>query len=330
MRIFILYLFLVISAHSSIGQKINGVNLVSSKSVFNGDVSTPLKRISANYVALTPYLLMKNGSPSIYYEVNGNYWGDYKQNLKKVTENAHQSGLKVMLKPHIFVEGIGWAGTLNYNAKNWAIWEANFEKRILDFAKFATENNIEIFCIGVELKSAAARNPTFFKELIKKIRAIYKGQLTYAANWDNYTNIKFWDELDFIGIDGYFPISTKKTPSTLDLERGWNKVLLKLEFFANKTGKKIIFTEFGYRSCDYSIGKQWEIEQNNAIPINNSNQINGYNVFFEKVYAKDFIAGGFLWKWFGNEEGLKTLPKNNYTPQHKPVEPIIKKWFERY
>jgi len=273
---------------------------------------------------------MKNGSTAIYYEVKGNYWGDYKKNLTKVTENAHKSGLKTMLKPHIFVEGVGWAGTLNYNAKNWAIWEANFERKILDFAQFAADNKIEIFCIGVELKSAAARNPEFFRALIKKVRVVYKGKLTYAANWDNYTNVKFWDALDFIGIDGYFPISTKKTPSIEDLKRGWNRVLPKLEAFSNKTKKKIIFTEFGYRSCDYSIGKQWEIEKNKAIPINNTNQINGYTVFFEQVYTSKFIAGGFLWKWFGNEKDLELLPKNNYTPQHKPVEQIIKKWYKKY
>lgn len=326
---FTLYIFCCITS-ISFGQKINGVNLVSSITSFSNSATKPVNRISANYIALTPFLLMKEGSPEIYYETTGNYWGDYRINMKKIISEAHQSGKKIMLKPHIFVENVGWAGTLNFSSKNWTIWESNFTKRILDFAKFAEDNKVEMLCIGVELKSATTRNPFFFKQLIKKIRYIYKGRLTYAANWDNYQKIKFWSDLDFIGIDGYFPISLKKTPSKLELEKGWEKTVIKLKAFSNLTNKKIIFTEFGYRSCDYSSGKQWEIENNKNIPINYSNQNNGYEVFFEKVYTQDFVAGGFIWKWYSNENELKLFKKNNYTPQRKPAEYIINKWYSKF
>lgn len=310
-------------------QKMKGVNLVSSIAAFDCNISKPLDRIGANYIALTPYLLMKEESPEVFYEVKGNYWGDYRAYMKKVIQNANKNGISVMLKPHIYVENVGWAGSLNFKAKDWGIWEANFSEKMLAFAKFAEENKIAVFCIGVELKTATARNPDFFKTLIKEIKEIYKGKLTYAANWDNYREIKFWKELDFIGIDGYFPISLKKEPTILEIERGWNRVLPKLKEFSKELNKKIIFTEFGYRSCDYSLGKQWEIEHNKDIATNFSNQNNGYEVFFRLVYSKDFIAGGFLWKWYGNEVDLKGLSKNNYTPQNKPVEKVIKKWYDK-
>lgn len=310
-------------------QKMKGVNLVSSKKFFDSKVSKPLRRIGANYIALTPYLLMKEGSPEIYYEIKENYWGDYLVNMKKVISNAHANGMSVMLKPHIYVENVGWAGSLNFNTKNWKIWENNFSKRMLDFANFAEENKVAVLCIGVELKTAAARNPLFFEKLIKKVRLIYKGKLTYAANWDNYKNIDFWDKLDFIGIDGYFPISLKKSPTITEIERGWNRVIPKLENYSKVIGKKIIFTEFGYRSCDSSLGRQWEIEQNKSVHTNFENQNKGYEVFFNKIYSKDFVAGGFLWKWFGNEEDLKEFSTNNYTPQNKPVESVIKKWYDK-
>lgn len=313
----------------SFSQKINGVNLVSPKNEFKKNATESLNRINSNYIALTPYLLMKEGSPEIYYETNGNYWGDYRVNMKKIITDAHLSGNKIMLKPHIFVENVGWAGTLSFNAKNWYLWEANFTKRILDFAKFAEENKIEMFCIGVELKSATARNPLFFKQLIIKIRKVYKGKLTYAANWDNYQKVKFWKDLDFIGIDGYFPISLKKSPTKEEISRGWDRVVPKLENFSKLEKKKIIFTEFGYRSCNYSLGKQWEIEKNKNIATNIENQNNGYEVFFEKVYSKNFIAGGFIWKWFCNENEIQNPSKNNYSPQDKPVEKIIKKWYSK-
>lgn len=329
MRILFISLISCFVATCSIGQKINGINLVSSKKAFNGSVSKELTKINANYIALTPYLLMKEGSPEIYYEIEGNYWGDYRINMKKIVSDAQESGLKIMLKPHIFVENVGWAGTLNFNTKDWYKWKVNFAKKMLIFAQFAEENNIDILCVGVELKSATQNDSPFFTELIKRIRKIYKGKLTYAANWDNYQNISFWKELDYIGIDGYFPISTKKSPSKQDIEKGWNKIIPKLERFSKAQQKSIIFTEFGYRSCDYALGRQWEIEQNKNIPINYSNQNNGYEVFFEKVYNQKFIAGGFIWKWYCNASELKGIKQNNYSPQGKPVEKIIQKWYSK-
>jgi len=47
-----------------------------------------------------------------------------------------------------------------------------------------------------------------WKKLIQNIRKIYSGQLTYAANFDNYQNIAFWEDLDVMGINAYFKLRT--------------------------------------------------------------------------------------------------------------------------
>ena len=56
--------------------------------------------------------------------------------------------------------------------------------------------------------------PKFWNELILKIKKLYKGKLTYAANWDEYKRIHFWNVLDYIGVDAYFPLTDKKSSST--------------------------------------------------------------------------------------------------------------------
>ena len=45
-----------------------------------------------------------------------------------------------------------------------------------------------------------------WRDIIKETREIFEGQLTYAANFDNYMFVDFWDDLDFMGINAYFPL----------------------------------------------------------------------------------------------------------------------------
>jgi hypothetical protein len=54
--------------------------------------------------------------------------------------------------------------------------------------------------------------------------------------------IKFWNELDYIGIDAYFPLSDATTPSVNLMTLG--STLKKIENFKRRRKKKILFTEF--------------------------------------------------------------------------------------
>ena len=58
---------------------------------------------------------------------------------------------------------------------------------------------MDLFAVGTELKAFAKKRPEFWKQLIQKVRTVYSGPLTYAANWDEYHEISFWQDLDYIG-----------------------------------------------------------------------------------------------------------------------------------
>ncbi len=94
-----------------------------------------------------------------------------------------------------------------------------------------------------------------WRKLIKEVRGIYKGQVTYAANFDNYHEVAFWEDLDFIGINAYFalrdPNETITDPQKMKqtLEEGWLSVFEQINSFRaeNKLeDKPMIFTELGY------------------------------------------------------------------------------------
>lgn len=92
-------------------------------------------------------------------------------------------------------------------------------------------------------------------ELIEEARKVYNGKLTYAANFDNYAEVAFWNQLDFIGINAYFPLRDpdiahqSETSLRTALAEGWKKVFVEIDAFrgANKLAEKpILFTEIGY------------------------------------------------------------------------------------
>jgi hypothetical protein len=85
----------------------------------------------------------------------------------------------------------------------------------------AVEKNVEALCVGTEFKVGAVRREAFWRGLIARIRQKYHGKLTYAANWDEFPNMPFWDALDFVGINAYMPLSDAVTPSVSDLKMAW-------------------------------------------------------------------------------------------------------------
>ena len=46
------------------------------------------------------------------------------------------------------------------------------------------------------------------KSLVKNIRRIYNGALTYNCDKYQEHNVKWWDALDYISSSGYYPVGT--------------------------------------------------------------------------------------------------------------------------
>ena len=67
---------------------------------------------------------------------------------------------------------------------------------MLTYAAAAEEGNAELLCIGTELEEFVKKRPQYWRKLIQEIRGVYKGKLTYAANWDEYQQVPFWDAVD--------------------------------------------------------------------------------------------------------------------------------------
>lgn len=102
-------------------------------------------------------------------------------------------------------------------------------------------------------------------ELIAEVRSVYNGKLTYAANFDNYKNIAFWDKLDFIGINAYFKLQNDLSSKSEDelyneIQQNWERNFKEILDFQQDNGlaHPVIFTELGYIYRENCTVMPWE------------------------------------------------------------------------
>ena len=235
-----------------------------------------------------------------------------------------------MLKPQIWVWRGVFTGELKMQSEvSWQELEKSYEDFILTYAALAEESKVEIFCIGTELEEFVVNRPEFWKQLIQKLRAQYQGKLTYAANWDEYGRTPFWASLDYIGIDAYFPLSEERTPTVEQLKEGWQPWKNRIAVLSKEVSRPVLFTEFGYRSMDYTAKKPWLVDRNEE-NVNLEGQVNAKKAIFESFWDEDWFAGGFVWKWFIHHDKAGGPQDNRFTPQNKPAQEIIKTFYKVY
>jgi len=166
-------------------------------------------------------------------------------------------------------------------------------------------------------------------DLIDDIKCGYNGKLTYSSNWDNYGAVGFWSKLDYVGINAYFPLSSKKTPGKEELDRAWKPIVKELRSFSQDLDRPILFTEYGYRSIDIACGRQWIIERirNGEAAPNYEAQVVGYESIFENFWNAPWFAGGFIWHWKVETADYDWTIDNGYSPKDKPVIEVLQKYF---
>jgi hypothetical protein len=170
-----------------------------------------------------------------------------------------------------------------------------------------------------------------WRELIQKVRGVYDGKLTYAANFDQYQQVGFWSELDFIGINAYFPLRERfdLDPSLFEatFRDSWLGILDDLERFrrANDLEQPAIFTELGYRTRAGSTLDPWagdgfgvvgggddaELVVWRDLPVDLSERALAIQALAEASTSHPGLVQGILyWK-------LSTVP------EHREIEPFV-------
>jgi len=309
-------------------EKINGVSFVASRDSINQKHIDPIIHLNANYAAIMPFGFIRDlQHPEVIFNSDRQWFGETKTGVRQYIEVLKKQHIKTMMKPQIWVWRGEFTGFINMKTEEeWLQLEQTYSNFILEYAQVAEDTHTDLFCIGTELETFIAKRPEFWNQLIAKIKKTYKGKLTYAANWNEYTKTPFWDQLDYIGIDAYFPLSEQQTPTVQDCKDGWKRYKTEIKAYSDQFQKPILFTEYGYRSIDFAAKEPWQSDRDKS-NVNMEAQLNATHALFDEFWNEDWFAGGFIWKWHHEYQEVGGENDNQFTPQNKPVEALVRKYY---
>jgi hypothetical protein len=320
-------LFSIQICHSQV--KINGVNFEGPPKPVSDKPFLEIKSIDANHVAIIPFAYGNSGEAKLSWKnLDWQWWGESAEGLKSCLQSARSKGLQTMVKPQVWFDRGSFTGHFKLeNDQQWQQFEKDYRDYILHCAQIAAEEKASIFCIGTEFCAFVEARPQFWKQLITDVRKIFSGKITYAANWDTYDKCSLWSQVDYIGIDAYFPLSKHQTPSVKSLLLAWEPWFRTIKSISLKSGKPVLFTEYGYRSTDACCESPWDSSRGKE--INLDAQTNALQALYQKFWAEPWFAGGFIWKWH-DEQRIKTQHNDNFSPQHKPALEVVKYWYGKH
>ena len=283
-----------------------------------------LIKTNIEWVQILPYFYQESETTKEIQSIKElGVWSRRDSAFIKSIENLHKQNIRVQLKPHLWMSS-GWRSTINFeNETDWDIWFESYLKNILHYALMAEKAKVELYCIGTELRSSVKNQPKKWRKLIQEIKEVYTGKLTYAANWDGeFNDIQFWDELDYIGIQGYFPLTKESNPSLESIQKGWKSQKDVLRALSEKHQKKILFTEVGYRPDMNATKKPWEwgsIFSTLYKKKSNKTQYLAFEALYSELWKEEWFAGTYIWQWNNSDFEIKG----------KPAENSVAKWYAK-
>ena len=258
----------------------------------------------------------------------------YQRNLSRIFRKAKSRNIGVMLMPIVLLNNAGskdWRGVIS--PPNWDSWFMSYSQYILTMADIANAGKVDIFCVGSELLST--RHPsatTGCSLLIAQIRShfSYPIKLTYSSNWDHYDpeqgGPKFWDQLDYIGMNNYNELGDKPGIPVSQLVKAWEPIKDKVLKFAAKEKKPFFFTEVGWHNLDNTVKEPWNYVADGKIDLDE--QLHAFQSFVQvwEPVPHDQFMGAFVWEWCPGSNGDKN--KGSYSLQNTPAEKVVQQWMK--
>jgi len=284
------------------------------------------RRLGATWVSVTPFGRVWNLTPS---GVSLTFEQPFKVNrdaVKRAVAQAHAEGLKVLIVPHLWVETGDWRALIDpATDEDWERWARSYHGFLREWALVAKESGAEMFSLGVELRSfVTTARASRFLPIVRDIRRLYPGLLTYAANWDDVDRTVILGELDVIGLNAFYPLAEREGAELTELAAGGRKIAERLRELAESWGKPVVFTEFGYTTRRDPAVRPWEWpEALKNVVIDEVAQANAYRALLSAFVDEPWFAGFFVWRYYADPDDVSQEAEWGFSPRGKLAELVL-------
>ena len=127
-------------------------------------------------------------------------------------------------------------------------WFASYTAFISHYAAMAQRLGVEQFAVGSELVLDQRRSARLVTGNSGSTGSVSRHRAVCGRCGDEAIRVPFWDAVDMIGIDAYFPLSTASTTDVSVLQRSWEPIRAEMAAGSARYGRKILFTEAGFTS----------------------------------------------------------------------------------
>jgi len=288
------------------------------------------REMGATWIALTPFgrvgdLAARGIDPTFEAPFNRN-----RRDVARAIEMAHARGLHVMLVPHLWVESGEWRGMLAPGSDAaWAHWAESYGRFLDAWAEVAQASRAEMLSAGVELRSwvTTAHAPSF-ERIVQHVRGIYRGLLTYSANWDDVDDTVILGAIDVIGVNAFYPLADADGASEATLAAHGAAIRDRVHRLATTWGKPVLFTEIGYTTRPDPAVRPWEWPDSMAaVRVDERAQAAAYRALLGPELDEPDFAGFFVWRLYADPDDTSQEAPWGFSPRGKLAEIVLRDAF---
>ncbi|MFQ5695119.1 MAG: hypothetical protein ACE5HB_03945 [Terriglobia bacterium] len=274
-----------------------------------------LRELGANSIVVVPYAFTRAPAETrIFFGTD-----ERDDRVLRTLRRAQELGLRTALKPQLWARG--FTGDIGFdNGDDFERWFSLYRRWLVHFARMAELHGVDLLVIGTELGGTTGHEAAW-RTLIADVRRIYSGRLTYAANWGReFEQLAFWDALDYLGVNMYYPLAAPGQALRPDSPRV-QELAEKFASLAARFGKPVLFTEVGYPALASAAAEPWRQGAAAHDPAP-ALQAQCYQTVFEAFYQQPWFAGLYWWKWPSNGAAYQA-----FSPLDKPAAEVLARWY---
>jgi hypothetical protein len=274
------------------------------------DMLDALKGYGVGSVAVVPYGIYRQGSA----EVSLGREADDEAVYVALMNLAHARGVRVLLKPQLWVMPGMFSGSIHLDdPAGRRVWFESYSRFILHWARIAERGHADLFAVGTELEKLSGDEKEW-REIVRRVRSVYGGPLTYAANQGpDFENLTWWDAIDYIGLNEYYPLA-----DNLD----FSLIVERVEAVHKKFNKPVLLTEVGFASVAGSHREPWS-EPRRAVDL--EHQVRCYEALLKAFWDKPWFYGMYWWKV--GADGRGGTEDRSLTPWKKPAMEVLARYY---